>query len=205
MPLADFQAALGSMIAQGAKVKVASPFHLTPEEAQWLKDLPDAAGFKVTCAIQQWWRETRLRDLARLTIAVLGSDHALQMISTYFRENLCTSLFFLPETLGFLRFVQTNAAQSHLAAIAQFEAGLLVAKEEAASATPANASTVTIVKFQVPPLELLSAVLQGQTLPTPSAEAFPVIISAQLPHYWRPLSQQEYLELVSPPLPLSAN
>lgn len=196
MPLADFQAALGTMIAQGAKFEGVSSLQLTSEESQWLMNLPDAAGFKVTCGIQRWWRETRLRDLARLTIAALGSDQATQMISTYFRENLCTSLFFLPETLSFLRFVETHAVQPHIEAIAQFEYGLLVAKEEATCVVPVKASTVTVVHFQVPPLELLSALLQGQPLPTPTTESYPVIISAQIPHYWQQLSPQEYRERV---------
>ena len=195
MPLADFQAALGTIVAVGAtanRLPIAQ-LNLTRAEAGWLDSLHDASGFKVTCAIQRWWRETRLRDLARLTIAALGTEAAAPMINDYLQNNLCTSLFFLPETLRFLQFVESQTNHPHLASIAQFEHALLLAKEEAAQPTPAAERAMTIVTFAAPPEEILAAVLQGQPLPESRAEAFPVLISSLLPHFWRPALPQEYL------------
>ncbi len=187
MPLADFQTALGMVVAVGATPQPlpTSQLNLTPEETAWLHSLGDTAGLQVTCAIQRWWRETRLRDLARLTIAALGKDQAAGLIATYLTRNVCTSLFFLPETLAFLSFIESQTDHPHLAALAQFERALLLAKEEAGRSAPAHERTTTIIQFAAPPQEILAALLQGQPLPRVSDAKFPVRVSSLLPHFWR--------------------
>ena len=109
------------------------------------------------------------------------------MMNDYLQNNLCTSLFFLPETLRFLQFVESQTNHPHLASIAQFERALLMAKEEAGRLAPMNERTAMVVKFTAPPQEILAALLQGHPLPEVSAEEFPVIISSLLPHLWRPV------------------
>jgi hypothetical protein len=186
MPLADFQAALGSVIATATTSKSPqfSGLDLSLKEAQWLESLTETPGFQVTCAIQRWWRETRLRDLARLTIAALGKDSAARVIAIYLQRHICTSLFFLPETLAFLRFVADHTDHPHLSAIAQFESALLLTKEESMHPTSSLQPTVRYVEFAAPPEELLTALLQGLPLPEPSLQRYRVRVSAALPHFW---------------------
>lgn len=186
MPLADFQAALGSLIAS-ATTSNALQFNglkLSSNEAEWLQSLSDTPGFQVTCAIQRWWRETRLRDLARLTIAALGKDSAARIIAIYLQRHACTSLFFLPETLAFLRFVADHTDHPHLSAIAQFESALLLAKEEALHSTPSSQAMMRYVEFAAPPEEILVALFQGLPLPECHSERFVVRVSSVLPHFW---------------------
>lgn len=197
MPLADLQAALGTFVAAQAcnpaltSMPSLQSLTLTHEETAWLESLPSTPGFRVTCAIQRWWRETRLRDMARLTIAALGREQSAQLIARHLQANLCTSLFFLPETLGFLRFVEHTTNHPHLSAIAQFERALLLAKEEASQPPSNDSPQKTIIEFAAPPIELFSAILRGQTLPDPSQERFPVLVSSSLPHYWCEATYEE--------------
>lgn len=193
MPLADFQAALGTMVTVGATAQTlpTSQLNLSRDDVAWLGSLPDAPGFKVTCAIQRWWRETRLRSLARLTLAALGAEQAAQFLTTYLQANLCTSLFFLPETLAFLRFVESHTDNPQLAAIARFEAALLLAKEEVTQPQLPETPTTTYIEFAAPPEEILSALLQGLPLPSPRTERFPVWVSSALPHFWCPATFDE--------------
>jgi hypothetical protein len=184
MPLADFQAALGTMIASSATDNTLRQFNLSSDEATWLHSLAAAPGFQVTCAIQRWWRETRLRDLARLTIAALGKEAAARIITIYLQSHLCTSLFFLPETLAFLRFVEEHTTHPHLSAIAQFESALLLAKEESLQSMPPSQPTMRYVEFTAPPEEILTALFQGLPLPEPRTERFMVRVSSGLPHFW---------------------
>ena len=202
MPLAELQTTLGIMIASQAaaghvpattQAQIAS-LPLTKDELDWLALLPEARGFKVTCDIQRWWRETRLRETARLTLAALEMEQAHAMLTAYLSAHLCNSLFFLPETLAFLSFVMRTIAHPHLSSVAQFERALLLAREEATHRLEENIQTPssgdTIVIFAAPPEEVLAALLQGHTLPELRAERFPVLVSAALPHFWRPLGTQ---------------
>ncbi len=195
MPLADFQSALGTLVATFACAQELpaswQPLHISPAEVEWLQSLPHTPGFRVTCTIQRWWRETRLRERARLTIAALGTAQASPMIADYLHANLCTSLFFLPETLAFLRFVEDKSEHLHVIALAQFERALLLAQEEAAQPLANRSAAVTQIAFAAPPTELLAALLHRQALPEPGARRFPVIVSAALPHYWCEVSGGE--------------
>lgn len=191
MPLAEFQTALGSLISARAAAQpvtaatIPTQCPLTTSEREWLESVVATPGFQVTCAIQRWWRETRLRSLARLTIAALGPQAAAQMLAEYLHANVCASLFFLPETLGFLQFVTEATTHPHVTTIAQFERALLLAQEAANSAS--DATETTYIEFAAPPAELIAAVLQRQSLPEPGAERFLVAVSPSLPHFWQPV------------------
>src|ERR1700704_1407183 len=65
---------------------------LTAEEKRWLQQLAGSPGLAVTCFIQRWWRETRLRWTARLTLALLGPDRSAEVIDAYLNAVLPTSL-----------------------------------------------------------------------------------------------------------------
>lgn len=207
MPLAELQTALGMIVASHAAaghlpVATQTQFDalaLTKDEQQWLASLPQARGFQVTCDIQRWWRETRLRETARLTLAALGAEQASAVITAYLSTHLCNSLFFLPETLAFLRFVIGRNEHSQLASVAAFEHALLLAREEAArnAEEGTQAATETIVTFAAPPKEVLAAALQGHALPEISAASYPVLVSAKLPHFWQPLGTHASCVLIS--------
>src|SRR5262249_49458773 len=129
MPLADLQSALGTLVSTHAAAGSMTPamheslnqLDLNESERNWLRSLPEAPGFKVTCAIQRWWRETRLRGTARLTLSALGPNQATECINQFLSTNPCVSLFFVPETLSFLSFVADAFEHPHLSAIARFE------------------------------------------------------------------------------------
>ena len=184
MPLAELQTALGVMIAEHAAAggvsaatqTVIRQLALTPTEQAWLQALPAQPGFRVSCDIQRWWRETRLRETARLTLAALGTAQAAAQLATYLSAHLCHSLFFLPETLRFLQFVGAHTTQPLVRAIAQFEHALLQVEEAAAEET--------WIEFCAPPEEVLAAVLQEKPLPAPTSKQFTVLVSASLPQLW---------------------
>ncbi|HEX4950761.1 MAG TPA: hypothetical protein VFZ34_29130 [Blastocatellia bacterium] len=196
MPLVDWQIALGTLVATRASAGVHAPresfssLQLTSSERDWLATIPESAGFQVTCAIQRWWRETRLRSLARLTLAALGAAQAAQMMSAYLQESLCSSLFFLPETLAFLQFVASHTQHPHHRALAQFEGALLSARETAAH-EPDEDLKEMFIEFAAPPEELLEAVLIGQVLPEPDTTRYGVIVSPQFPQLWRLATEEE--------------
>ncbi|MBL8205295.1 MAG: hypothetical protein JNM09_13755 [Blastocatellia bacterium] len=198
MPLADFQSAIGTMIAVAATGNPLSDeirtsldsLQLTDTEKAWVQAMPQTRGFNVSCAIQRWWRETRMRDLAKLTIQTLGPECADQMIAAYLQQNICTSLFFLPETLAFLGFVAERSDHPHHHAIAQFERALLQAQEAARQMGNSNPTT-TLIEFYAPPEAILAAVLQGGALPEPTVEPFFVLVSSALPHLWRPVAAED--------------
>ena len=201
MPLAELQTALGMMVASQAAARQLpvttqtqlDALALTKDEQHWLASLPNSRGFQVTCDIQRWWRETRLRETARLTLAALGADKATALITAYLCTHLCHSLFFLPETLDFLSFVLGTSDHPHLSSVAQFERALLLAREEAARSVEEGAQPVTetIVTFAAPPEEVLAALLQGHALPEVRAESYPVVVAANLPHFWQPLGTMQ--------------
>lgn len=188
MPLADWQAALGMMLAEQAAAGQVSAttqaalqkLSLTPSEHAWLQALPAAPGFQVSCDIQRWWRETRLRETARLTLAALGMAQSAAQITAYLSTHLCPSLFFLPEALGFLQFVADGTTQPLLRAIAQFEYAVL----HAAQPSGVTETEDTLILFPAPPAEVFAALLQGLSLPTTTTEQFPVLVSARLPQLW---------------------
>ncbi len=102
---------------------------LSESERAWLGSVLGTPGFNVTCEIQQWWRETRLRDLVRLTLQALGPEQAALVIREYFRTHPCDSLFFLPESLAFLDYVEAATDHPGLLAIVRFERKYLRAIE----------------------------------------------------------------------------
>jgi hypothetical protein len=179
---------------------------LTTEERAWLDQLIGSPGFEVTCLIQRWWRETRLRWTVRLTLAALGPDRSTEMIGSYLDSVRCSSLFFMPEALGFLDFVIRQGLDiAHLDTIARFERAMI----KAAQAVPAQSSRIpdtgelrrarsitphpaaAIVEFAAPPERVIGALLSGHAMPAPDGLAYPVIVAAGLPDLWRPATRDE--------------
>jgi hypothetical protein len=218
MPLRDLQTALGSMLtAQAANQSAALPvdgLNLSAQERTWLAQLVGTPGFNVTCYIQRWWRETKLRWTARLTLTVIrAADPTLEsaMLKAYLDATPLSSLFFTPEAIGFLEFAAREAlALPHVADIAHFEWALLLvkdaalefaektdeAKEQAFEELPTDAQlaphpAAVLLEFAAPPEELLGALVAGRSLPPARAERFPILIAPHLPHLWRPATLDE--------------
>lgn len=212
MPLRDLQIALGSMLtAQAASQTTMLPFgglNLTAEERAWLAQLIGAPGFEVTCYIQRWWRETKLRWTARLTLAAIraaepGKD--AEVLKAYLDATQLSSLFFTPEAMGFLEFAAREAASlPHVADIARFEQALLLVKDAAFQFAEKHAEAeeqdfaelppqarlaphpaAALLDFAAPPEELLGALVAGHSLPPPRAECYPILIAPGLSYLWR--------------------
>jgi hypothetical protein len=206
MPLPDLQSALGTLVAARAAGHSTSDLlgslgglDLTADERGWLAGLTATPGFGVTCHIQRWWRETRLRWTARLTLAALGPARGAEAINDYLAAAPCPSLFFMPEAFGFLDSVARTADEnSHAGPVARFERALLALREATArsslqppDSTAAPRPAAALVEFFAPPVELLGALLAGAELPPVESERFPVIVAPGLPHFWRPATREE--------------
>jgi hypothetical protein len=206
MPLPDLQSALGTLVAARAAGRATDEMldafgglDLTADERAWLTGLTATPGFGVTCHIQRWWRETRLRWTARLTLAALGPARGAQAINDYLSAAPCPSLFFMPEAFGFLDFVARTADESsHAGPVARFERALLALREantrsslQPPDGTAAARPAAALIEFFAPPVELLGALLSGSELPPVGLQRFPVIVAPGLPHYWRPATREE--------------
>ncbi len=196
MPLADLQTALGTLVVARAasSLREHAPWSLdgldlTVEERDWLDRLVSSRGLEVTCFIQRWWRQTRVRWATPLTLAVLGPQRSAELLDAYLNAVPCASLFFTPEALGFLDFVlEQELDVPHLPAIARFEQALLSAAEVSSSPHDPPAA---IVVFDAQPELLLGALLAGQVLPEPGAARYPVLVAPGLPHLWRTATEDE--------------
>ena len=208
MPLADLQRALGALVAARAAGGpgaggVPVDLDLTVEERAWLRSLGGSTGFRVTCDIQRWWRETKLRWTARLTLAVLRREEQGDVIAEYLAAVPCASLFFAAEASAFLDYVaRARGERPHLAAIARFERALLRAREaeigpEAIHAHPA----ASMVEFAAPPERLLGALLARQPLPAVESARYPILVAPGLARLWRPATLDEARVFASRRLP----
>jgi hypothetical protein len=214
VPLADLQRALGALVAAaaaqrpGERITCAMPddFDLTGDERAWLRRVSASSGFKVTCDIQRWWRETKLRWTARLTLSALGPGEQSAVIAEYLAVVPCASLFFAVEAGGFLDHVaRARAERPHLAAIARFERALLRAQEaEIVPAVPGLAKgdvaladsirvhpAASMVEFDASPERLLGALLARQPLPAVESAHHPILVAPGLARLWRPATSDE--------------
>jgi hypothetical protein len=183
MALVDLQSALGSLVVARASA-LDRGLDLTTQERAWLQQLTGSAGFGVTCYIQRWWRETRLHLAARLTLAVLGPERGAELLAAYLDRVPVSSLFFIPEAVGFLDFVLGQGLEiPHLEAVARFERAVLLAAQ-AVSLPPAPSNAV-VVEFAAPPDQVLWALVRGEPLPSPGEHVFGVLVAPWLPGLWR--------------------
>jgi hypothetical protein len=214
MSLIDLQSALGSMVVgqashHGSLIDPLNSFSgldLSTEERAWLVRIADSPGFKVTCKVQRWWRQTKLEMAVKLTLAALG-DKGTELMNDYLDVTPCTSLFFIPEAVGFLEFVIAVAeGRPHVAEVARFERGLLLARQAAVEWASSHRCSMNseasgqlkphpaadMVLFSAPPELLLGSLLRGGRLPGIQGPKSPVLIAPGLPRLWRPATADEY-------------
>jgi hypothetical protein len=107
MALRDWQLALGQMVAaraagrDAAVTDLLAGLDLDDAERAWLAGVRDTRGFGLTGFVPRWWRETRVRRAARLTVAALG-DAAAGHLRDYLRAVPSFTLFFVPKGLAFI-------------------------------------------------------------------------------------------------------
>jgi hypothetical protein len=211
MPLGDLQTALGMLVtapASAARSGVLDGLTLAFEERAWLDQLTGSPGLAITCRVQRWWRETRLRWTVRLTMTALGTAQSTEVIEAYLDASRCASLFFIPEAVGFLDWVVRERHETpHLRAVARFERALILAAEPAAphawqkpdaADSPATGDrrlrphpAAAIVEFSAPPELVIGALLSGDPPPPPNGPAWPVLVAPGLPNLWRPATWDE--------------
>lgn len=214
MPLLELQTALATLVTwragadQSATTVLPSlaALNLTAGEQAWLAQVSGTPGFDATCYIQRWWRETKLRWTARLTLAALGAEQGAALLSAYLNITPCASLFFTPEALGFLDFVaRENKTLPHVAEIAQFERAMIVVRDAAHQFAGQEVAArellpderlaphpaAALLEFAAPAEQVLGALVQSQPLPPMSGERFPILIAPGLLHLWRPTAPAE--------------
>ena len=160
----------------------------------------------MTCDIQRWWRETKLRWTARLTLSALRPEEQTEVIAEYLATVPCVSLFFAAEASGFLDHVaRARGERPHLAAIARFERALLRAKEaEIVTDVPGLATgdvalvdsirvhpAASMVEFDASPERLLGALLARRPLPAVESAHSAILVAPGLARLWRPATSDE--------------
>jgi hypothetical protein len=182
---------------------------LSPAQRRWLAGLPQAHGFQITCFIQRWWRETKLRSTLRLTLRALGAGSD-GMIREYLDRRACGSLFYLPEALSFLDFVSGQPAlPAHVGTVAAFERAYLFCQEARSNPAASRAQSsgrrprskhtprlrqhpaATLIGFAAPPVPLMARLLDGDPLPPESSERWWVLVAPGLEQLWSPITDTE--------------
>jgi len=206
--LRDWQIALGQLVEarsagrDGMSVREAlAGLELDDAERAWLEEVTGTRGFALTSYVPRWWREARVGCSAPLTLAALGAD-ARARVQDYQRAVPNFTLFFAPEGIAFLAYVETLPVPGHVHAVARFERAMWNLKLAMPSmsapvpAVPKEAPLVrhpaaALIPFEVPPELLLGALLQGAPLPEPTTEPHYVLVAPGLPGAWRPATHDE--------------
>lgn len=224
MALRELQSVLGRMVMdhaagarQGSETLAAlDTSALDVRERAWLEAVSFSPGFALTCFIQRWWREARLRTGASLTLAALG-DAREATVREFVRDAPCASLFAAAESVAFLQHVEATGVGPHVRAVAALERSLWRVKQEVdaghaprSDAPPSSDAVVTthpaaaLITFEAPVEAVLGALLSGKPLPEPRPQRFPLLVAPGLRRSCRPVSSEEAHAFTScrEPLPL---
>lgn len=205
MALRDWQAALGQLVEARSSGRGMEPVlssleerAMSEQERDWLRGVVDTPGFALTAEVPRWWRHLRVQRSARLTLMALRGS-ADEVLQDYLRAVPCFSLFFIAEGLAFLDYVARTVTLPHVRPVAELERALWRLK----LAEPAREREVAAecILFQAEPQALLGALLSGAPLPEPEARAYPVLVSPELPGFWRPATPEEARAFVAPRAP----
>jgi hypothetical protein len=210
MTLAAWQASLAKLvIAHAARPEAFVPLPeqalVSNSERRWLRALEPTPGFKMTCAVQRWWREFRVQTAAPLTLAVLDADRRSAIVAEYVRRYNRPSSFFLREALPFLDLaVELASDVPHVHSLAGFERAMLLVGEAVASGAPddgagalhawdlvAQHGLADVVRFEAPPAQLLAAASGGTMLPPVTGQTYWILVAPHLPNLARACSDVE--------------
>ena len=183
MALRDWQLAIGRLVEARASGRDLRPvleslegLELKDEERAWLQMVPQTPGFALTSYVPGWWREMRVTQAARMTLAALGGS-APELLRDYLRAVPCFTLFFVSEGLAFLDYVLTTTpALPHVRSVAEFERALWALKvaestpdapvpEPAADDTLSRHPAARLVLFGARPEAVLGAILTRAPVP----------------------------------------
>jgi hypothetical protein len=218
--LHDWQVALGRLVEARASGRFVEPdaldgLRLDDAERAWLRGVATTRGFALTSLVPRWWRETRARRGARLTLAALG-DEAEATLAAYRREVPNFTLFYVSEGLAFAAYVERTAPCARVRAVARFEQAMWSVRQDAAAEEAPNDATndgandatndaandvgasslrphpaAAVIAFDAPAEPMLAALLAGAPLPAPTGARHHVLIAPGLPRRWREATAEE--------------
>ena len=214
MSLGAWQTALTLMVAARASNRrdmlanegLLVGLELPADERAWLNQIVDTPGFELTCSIQRWWRELRLKASSRLTLKALSAQVRAELLRTWLDSRTETSFFYAREAVAFLDFVLDRLpAAPHLASICRFERAVHLASQasEALSAKSEPMASLlpearvrrhpaaALVVFAAPSESVFGALMAGASLPEVSRDEFPLFIAPGLPSLCRPATALE--------------
>ncbi|MEN0039395.1 MAG: hypothetical protein AAGC78_20135 [Cellvibrio sp.] len=196
MSLLDVQRSMVEF-ARGYQRECRKDYNLTRAESEWLDQLPQAQGLKVTQQTQQWWRITRLCSAAPLTVELIKRSGLEELLYDYIINQPVRSLFFAAELEQFAQYLQRHSDSSHnIKTLAAFEYAIKHAYQTSVSNGDWHSSPVQTLHFTCDPIKLFSALLTGGELPEHTRDYY-LIVSPDLPNYWRLALESEY-QLTNP-------
>lgn len=209
MALRDWQLALGQLVEARAAGRDPGPvraalagLELDDAERTWLADVTGTRGFALTSFVPRWWRDTRVARSARLTFAALGAQ-AHARLCDYQRAVPGFTLFFVPEGIAFIEYVETLDVPAVVHAVARFERAMwnlrLELPARSAPGAPARLDdgpvmrhpAAAVIAFEAAPDQVLAALLHGQPLPERAAEPHHALVAPGLPGLWRTATREE--------------
>lgn len=210
MALLDWQQALGRLVEARSAGRELGPVRdllagldLADADRSWLEQVTYSRGFALTSFVPRWWRETRVRRSARLTFAALG-DEAQAHLHDYLRAVPNFTLFFVPEGIAFIDYIDAQPVSDVVHAVARFERAMwnvrstLPAASAPVSLAPddgplARHAAAALVRFDAEPALVLAAVLTGQRPPDAADEPHYALVAPGVPGMWRPATTAEAL------------
>lgn len=208
MALRDWQRALGQLVQARSSGRDLQPvkdslagLELGDAERRWLHEVTESRGFALTSQVPRWWRETRVRRSARLTLRALGAE-AEVWLSDYIREVPCFTLFFVAEGMSFFQWLDARPVSVHVRAVARFERAMWRLRQtpfqpsvepldEALGGSLARHPAAELITFDAAPEAVLGALLVGAVPPEASPGEHVVLVAPGLPRAWRPATAEE--------------
>jgi len=159
---------------------------LTPLEREWLTQVLNSGGLRISQQIQQWWRISRICSTAYLTIELLKRNEQAELILDYITHEPIRTLFFAAELEQFKSFLhQHPQVDATTKSVIAFEAGIKAAIQLAATKTYSRTEQFPLlITFWCNPGTLLTALLTGDSLPALEEEPYQVEINPELESLW---------------------
>ena len=184
MALRDWQPALGQMVAaraagrDAAVTDLLAGLDLDDPERAWLAGVRDTRGFGLTGFVPRWWRETRVRRAARLTVAALG-DAAAGHLRDYLRAVPSFTLFFVPKGLAFIDYVAALPVPELVHSVGRFERAMWLEVRRCGELDDGRRA------LRLEPRECSVPRSRAQPLPAPSAELHFIVVDPGVAGRWR--------------------